>query len=362
MIKQQQEEGGRMLTQIRIGLKGVVEMVGTGGIAGRGATRVFRRVLLGVVAGVLAPMALLGVVSSSAFAAPTGIFAAFAQCPTSFPGVALCQYAEVTGGEVLVGSLRVPVDRPIVLQGGAIPTGGANFNEYFVLPAANGESISETELEVPGGLSSVIGCPSFRDGRDFSRGRRHDPCSRFWGWGASRVSATVEGVAGPTNPAILNLAALFEPGGVALTFPARIHLKNPLLGEGCYLGSESSPAELHLTEGTTSPPPPNQPITGNPGSSVSEIEEGYEALTVSQNTLVDNSFSVPPAEGCGGELSSVIDPMVDRTLGLESPAGHNTVILTGTNKLAEAEAVLASEKFPAKPSPEPPPHHHHHHW
>jgi hypothetical protein len=285
------------------------------GSSGMDVGRACRRVLLGVVA----PLVLLGVVVSSAVAAPTGIFAVFAQCPTGFPGVALCQYVEASGGEVAVGPLRVPVDRPIVIQGGAIPTGGPNLNEYFVLPAANGESVSQTELEVPGGLSSVIGCPSFRQDRDYSRGRRHDPCSRFWGWTGSRVTATVESVAGLANPAILNLAALAEEKGTALTFPARIHLKNPLLGEGCYLGSESSPIELHLTDGTTSPPPPNQPITGKFGASASHVEEGYEESTISQSTLVDNTFSVPPAEGCGGELSSIIDPMVDRTLGLESP-------------------------------------------
>jgi hypothetical protein len=333
-----------------------------GGVTGMGAGSVFRRALLGVMMGVLAPAAFLGVVSSSAFAAPTGVFAAFAQCPTSFPGVALCQYVEVTGGEVAVGPLQIPVDRPIVIQGGTLPTGGPNFNEYFLLPAANGESLSNTELEVPGGLSSVIGCPSFRDGRDYSRRHRHDSCFPFRGWGGSRVSATIESVAGLTNPAILNLVALTTQNGAALTFPARLHLKNPLLGEGCYLGSETAPIELHLTDGTTSPPPPNQPITGKFGTPAGEVEEGYEATTVSQNTLVDNSFSVPPAEGCGGELSSVIDPLIDRTLGLESPAGHNTVILSGTNKIAEVEAVLASEKFPTKTNPEPPPHHHHHHW
>jgi hypothetical protein len=334
------------------------ERAGMEGTSGMGVGRVCRRLLLGV----LAPLVLLGVVSSSAFAAPTGIFAVFAQCPTGIPGVGLCQYVEASGGEVVVGGLQIPVDRPIVLQGGALPTGSPNPNEYFVLPAANGESVSKTELEVPGGLSSVIGCPSFRDDRDHFRGRRHDPCSRFWGWAASRVSATVESVAGPTNPAILNFAALVGSKDTALTFPVRIHLKNPLLGEGCYVGSESSPIELHLTDGTTSPPPPNQPITGKLGTLALEEEEGYEATTVSQSTLVDNSFSVPPAEGCGGELASVIDPMVDRTLGLESPAGHNTVILNGTNKVAEVAAVLASEKFPTKTSPEPPPHHHHHHW
>jgi hypothetical protein len=321
-----------------------------------------RRVLLGVIAGVLASAAFLGVVSSAALAAPTGVFAVFAQCPTGFPGVALCQYVEVTGGEVAVGPLQIPIDRPIVLQGGAILTGSPNPNEYFMLPAVNGESVSPTELEVPGGLARVIGCPDFRDSRGYFQGHRHDPCSRLRGWGGSRVSATVEGVAGPTNPAILNLAALFVGEGTALTLPARIHLKNPLLGEGCYLGSERAPIELHLTDGTTSPPPPNQPITGNLGVAVGESEEEYEVVTVSQNTLVDNSFSVPPAEGCGGELSSVIDPMIDRTLGLESPAGHNTVIFSGTNKAAEAGAVLASETFPPKTTPEPPPHHHHHHW
>ncbi len=333
------------------------ESAGMDRTSGIGVGRMCWRVLLG--AG--ASLVLLGVVASSAFAAPTGIFAVFAQCPTSFPGVALCQYVEASSGEVVVGGLRVPVDRPIVIQGGAIPAGGPNLNEYFGLPAANGESVSKTELEVPGGLSSVIGCPDIRHDRGYFRGRRQDPCSRYDGWAGGRVSATVESVAGLTNPAILNLAALVEEKGPALTFPARIHLKNPVLGEGCYLGSESSPIELHLTDGTTSPPPPNQPITGKPGKPVSEFEEGYEATTISQSTLVDNTFSVPPAEGCGGELASIIDPMVDRTLGLESPAGHNTVILNGTNKIAEVPAVLASEAFPTKPSPEPPPHHHHHH-
>jgi hypothetical protein len=340
-----------------------IDARGRAGMEGRSRMGL-RLVCRGVLLGVLAPLLLLGVVSSSAFAAPTGIFGVFAQCPTSIPGVALCQHLEVSGGEVAVGGLRVPIDRPIVLQGGAIPTGGQNFNEYFALPAANGESVSQTELEVPGGLASVIGCPSSRDdGDSVWRRRAHDPCSRFRGWGGSRVNAILESVAGLTNPAILNLAALIEEKGAALTFPARIHLKNPVLGEGCYLGSESSPIEFHLTDGTTSPPPPNQPVTGKRGSLEGEAEEGYEIVTVSQGTLVDNSFSVPPAEGCGGEFASVIDPMVDRTLGLESPAGHNTAILNGTNKIAASAAVLASEAFPTKTSPEPPPqHHHHHHW
>jgi hypothetical protein len=131
-----------MLTHKKTGMESPRSPRTTGGMTSMGAGSVFRRVLFGVLAGVLAPAAFLGVVASSAFAAPTGIFAVFAQCPTAFPGVALCQYVEASGGEMVVGGLRIPVDRPIVIQGGAIPTGGPNFNEYFVLPAADGESVS----------------------------------------------------------------------------------------------------------------------------------------------------------------------------------------------------------------------------
>ena len=46
----------------------------------------------------------------------------------------------------------------ITLQGGAIPTGGTNPNEYFLLPAKNGESLSKTELNVPGSMLNSVSC------------------------------------------------------------------------------------------------------------------------------------------------------------------------------------------------------------
>src|ERR1700727_2499871 len=96
-------------------------------------------------------LALMFAVTSSALASPKGIFARFAQCPTGRPGVALCQHAEVTGGTVTIGKISIPITRPIVIQDGAVPTGGANVNEYFLSPAANGESVSSNELQIPGG-------------------------------------------------------------------------------------------------------------------------------------------------------------------------------------------------------------------
>jgi hypothetical protein len=42
-----------------------------------------------------------------------------------------------------------------------------------------------------------------------------------------------------------------------LTLPIRVHLENATLGNNCYVGSFTNPIVLHLTAGTTSPPPPN---------------------------------------------------------------------------------------------------------
>ena len=136
-----------------------------------------------------------------------------------------------------------------------------------------------------------------------------------------------------------------EEKGTALILPVRVHLKNPLLGEGCYIGSEKSPIQLHLTDGTTAPPPPNKPIKGKLGNPKTEFEKEYESQNITENSLVDNSFSVPAAEGCGGFFSFLIGPIVNSKIGLPSPAGKNTAILSGTLNTAETEAVLASEKF-----------------
>jgi hypothetical protein len=327
-------------------------------------TGVHRRIPVLAIPALVAVLALLGIVSPIALAAPKGIFARFALCPTNISGNALCEYAEVTSGEFAIGSVKVPIDKTIVFQGGTLST-GVNLNEYFELPAAiPSESVSPTKLDVPGGLRTILGCPHHNRGdRDHDRFFAHYACAGY-GQRANDVTALVEPVASPSNPSILSLGALLSEESTALVFPERIHLENPLLGEACYLGSETDPIMLRLTDGKTNPPSPNQPITGKLGELGTEEESGYETLVVTDDTLVDNAFSIPPAEGCGASHSSIIDPMIDRTLGLESPAGRNTAILTGTHWLTQGAAVTASETFPTKEENTPPHHHHHHrhHW
>lgn len=276
------------------------------------------------------------VLAQVALAVPKGVFARFAQCPTREPGVALCQELEVTGGMFSIGKESVPIERPIVVRGGAVPTGSANFNEYFLVPPATGPSISSNELELPGGLQALLGCTG---------GGCYSP---YGGKMSNAVFATIQLATSPTNRAIFDLAAAIEEKGTAVRLPVRVQLHNPLLGSACYLGSEAQPIELRLTDGTTSPPLPNRPITGTLGRAASEVENGYEAISITGIGLVDNTFSVPVARGCGGSLAFLIDLEIDRVLGLESRAGRNTAILKGAIHMAEVEAVLASEEFPSK--------------
>ena len=281
----------------------------------------------------MVPLAALGI-ASPAMATPKGAYKVFEQCPTSTPGVTLCTFGQTTSGSFTIGTTKVPINKTITLQGGGIQD-PAETNSFFLIPAKNGESISKTELNVPGGLLGLVNCEEIKE-----------PIARAWCKAIfenkfTGVTATTELVANEENPAILTPANIVEETGTGLTLPIRVHLKNPLLGNSCYIGSESNPVELHLTSGTTSPPEPNKPISGKKGTFSIE-EEAIVVLT--ENSLVDNSYSAPAAEGCGEGLSFLVDPILNKKLQLPAAAGHNTAILEGTLRTTSAAAVIASEK------------------
>jgi hypothetical protein len=102
-----------------------------------------------------------------------------------------------------------------------------------------------------------------------------------------------------------------------------------------------------LTTGTTSPPLPNKPIKGSRGEI--EFKDEGQLLIDKKNSLVNNSFAAPEAEGCGSQIlfglfTGLIDSAVDSEIGLPSEAGHNTAILNGSQEIGGVEAVKASEK------------------
>jgi hypothetical protein len=99
---------------------------------------------------------------------------------------------------------------------------------------------------------------------------------------------------------------------------------------------------LNLTDGTTSPAKPNEPIMGSVGKVFAKDE--FNFVEILGSVFVDNDFAVPQATGCGGILSFLIDPIINHKLGLPSPAGNNTVIQDTHLYEATTKAIIASEQ------------------
>ncbi|HWY91144.1 MAG TPA: hypothetical protein VNY31_10780 [Solirubrobacteraceae bacterium] len=292
------------------------------------------------------PLATAGL-ASPALATPKGEFAVFADCPLSNPNVHGCIVSKTESGKFIIGKRTVPIENVITLQGGFEGENPCNFpfqgKGECRLPfvgAADGNTLSKTAQNVPGGLLNLINCKEITN-----KGER-ELCEFFFEKGITAVTATTE-LAAPASSIGLSEAALLNPvlseafGIPALQLPVKIKLSNPLFGTKCYIGSEAEPIILNLITGKTNPPKPNESITGKIGTF--ESNEAGDILTISHNSLVDNSFAAPGVNGCGGSFSSLLDPLIDAQLGLPSTAGHNTAILEGTLKQAGAEAVRENE-------------------
>lgn len=289
-----------------------------------------RTLVVGVA--LIVPVGALGLAAPALAKEPTGDFAVFKQCPRFTTGVESCIYSQTLSGEVTLNKQNVPIKNPITLQGGTIHHEGGT--ETFV-GALNGETLSKTPQPVPGGLAGLVEC--YKISNFFER----VACELVFQNGLTGVNATTE-LAKPASEIGINTNNLINREGVALALPVKIHLENPFLGSECYVGSSSSPVTWNLTTGTTSPPPPNKPISGKVGHIEFKDEDNFVEIT--NNTLVDNAYSAPAASGCGGIFSFLIDPIIDAKIGLPSAAGKNTTILNGTIREATAEAVIASEK------------------
>jgi hypothetical protein len=272
--------------------------------------------------------------ASSAYATthhPKGEFAPFADCPLSNPSTQDCLVAITESGEFVIGKEKVPLVNATTLQGGI-----AHFftaEEQFI-GAEDGNTLSKTPQKVPGGLAGLVKC------NEITNFIERIACELVFENGVTGVNATTE-LAAPASSIGLHTLNLLNEVGTALKLPVKVHLENPFLGSSCYVGSNSHPIVIELTTGTTSPPPPNKPITGTPGEPIAN--EAGSLLTFFHNELVDNSFSAPGSEGCGGIFAFLIDPIINSRLGVPSAAGRNTAILKGTLKVAEASAVKASE-------------------
>ncbi|HWX97552.1 MAG TPA: hypothetical protein VNZ01_11975 [Solirubrobacteraceae bacterium] len=225
----------------------------------------------------------------------------FSDCPYTNPVVITCVDSTTTSGEFVIGKSTVPINQTVVIQGGLRAFG-------FLVPASDGNTLSKTALQVPGGLVGIELPGNFTE-----------------------VTATAE-LAGQAQ---ISTGA----GGIAL--PLKVKLDNLLLGGGCYVGSEGEPVSLHLIYSTTNPPPPNKPIKG---SIVVSTKDGGNILVLT-GTLVDNAFAAPGANGCT-LLPPVGDLAVNIKVGLPAAAGTNTAIMSGATEEANARVVKAILPLP----------------
>jgi hypothetical protein len=279
----------------------------------------------------IAALAVFGL-AATAQAKLTGNYTKFAQCPYPNLEVRKCLYSTTTGGEVVLGSKKVPIVNPVVLQGG---TSKAVEGYSTLFAASNGVTLSKAPQPVPGGLAGLVNC------KEIGSFILRTSCEWTFENGLTGVNSTLE-LARPANEIVVNENNLAGEIDVALKMPVKFHLENPFLGSECYVGSSSSPVIWNLTSGTTNPPAPNTPIKGTAGL-LEFLEEG-RILELKDAVLVDNAWSAPGVSGCGGFLVELLlNPIVNTSSGLPAAAGKNTAILKNTIFSGAAAAVRKND-------------------
>ena len=284
-------------------------------VFGAGRTRLAkrpRRTIAATVA-VLAALAALGVAAPAMATSIQHEFDLFAHCPLGNPEVNGCVYSTTTSGEFKIGNSTVPINKTIVLQGGLtevspfLDPGRRRRNPVADPTAGAGRAARHRTARQP-----------HRSQRDLGTGRDRSKST-------SRRSAPRK--------------------ALAVVLPMKVKLDNPLLLNACYIGSDSEPIDTAPDDGH------DQPAVGHAHRSPAAPEccrsSGAGKIDIfANNSLVDNTFPVPGANGCGGPLAPVVDLSVDLKEGLPAAPGASTAKLTGTLSEASATAVRRQREIP----------------
>src|SRR5215203_947403 len=212
-------------------------------------------------------VAMLAMAASAQAATPAPGFEEFRGCqtPAENPKSYECVHSVIKSGHFEMGNKDVPITNPIHLTG--------NFDveaENFGFNSEGG--LKPAKQKVPGGVVGLTGLTWLLE---------------LLGSDALTLYAVTEAVGSPSNPIL-----------------------------------------LHLTTGTTSPPPPNTPISGV--DPTIEFDVPREAILAKNGKFVDNAFAAPGASGCTltlfGFIPVSINGLVNTQSELPAPAGTNETI------------------------------------
>lgn len=280
-----------------------------------------RTLLAALAAAAVASLGLAG----AAHAELEGEFVKFQYCPYENTEAKKCLYSVTEGGEVTLGSKTVPIVNDAVLQGAfGKPNKETKISEFF--GATEGQPTLEPVAQpVPGGLAGLINC------KEISNWLLRISCEITFENGLTGLDSTLE-LAGSPEDIEISEQNMNRKENTALKLPVKVHLENPFLGSNCYVGSDGSPIVWNLTSGKTA----DEELEGSFGKA-SFLESGL-ILHITENSLVENAWAAPKANGCGGLFSFIIDPIVNASAGLPAASG-NVAILNNTIDIATSAAV-----------------------
>ena len=216
------------------------------------------------------------------------VFPNFSGCTISNPETEGCIDIQNRAANLNIKGFNVPIGESLEIRG--MTRGNGTETPDFIPPRGTNGFFARA-VPVPGGIFGIEWIPG------------------------NSVLAITE-LAGPASSIRINA------GTLSIAVPVKVRLVNVLLGMDCHIGTDRNPVRLNLITGTTSPPPPNRPISGRVG----EFTFGERGVTVTGNRNVENSFAVPGATECGLGLG-LINSLVNLRLRLPSAGGNNEVVI-----------------------------------
>jgi hypothetical protein len=266
------------------------------------------------------------------------IWPLFKQCPLEEPEVELC-FAGITnggkkGGFFSLGGVTVPLNKPIILQGG--------LREGLIVPATT-ETLESPELKVPGGIGLIS--KRIQESSEWpaeltalwNEAKKNHESSMY-------VKIEVGGTELYEIFQALNPINLILERGPAFTLPLKVKMTGPFLeklgGGPCDFGNDTTPTFQHLR---TEPS-----VNGNAANGASTLAGG-ELVVLFNSRLGDAGWPVPEGaqvSGCGGGYESYVDTAINKLLlgpnnypGPASHWAHGLTLLEGTLYMGTASTV-----------------------